>query len=63
MARRRRSSRRKNPLGEDLIVLGIGAAGGALAMYLYSQAVLGNAGTGTAAAALPAATPTPAAGS
>lgn len=36
MRHRRRS---RNPLGEDLVPVLIGAAGGALVMYLYNNAI------------------------
>jgi hypothetical protein len=52
MARRRR--RRKNPTGEEILTLVIGAVGGGLAVALYYNAVAQSQnaaalGTGTAA--------------
>jgi hypothetical protein len=52
MARRRHHRRRKNPMGEDLVVGIIGAGMGALITYFYLQTV-SNA---SAAALTPAGT-------
>jgi drug/metabolite transporter (DMT)-like permease len=39
MRRHRRHHRRRNPSNEELLTLGLGAVGGALAMYLYVRSI------------------------
>lgn len=36
---RRHHRRRRNPSNEELLTLGLGAVGGALAMYLYVRSI------------------------
>jgi hypothetical protein len=55
MAKRRKH--RKNPMMEDVILISVGAVGGAAALYLYLSSIQQAAANAAISAATPATTP------